>query len=53
MKLRTVYSSNARGRYVAREELRKAGPVAPYWAEVSRVYESEMLLGYPTEVLHD
>jgi hypothetical protein len=52
MKFRTIYSANAQGRYVAREELRRAGAVR-YWAEVSRVYESEMLLGYPTEVLHD
>jgi hypothetical protein len=48
-RLRTIYSSNSHGRYVAREELHHPG----FWDEVSRVYESEMLVPYPTEVLHD
>jgi hypothetical protein len=44
-----VYASNAHGRYVAREEYRMIGynPRVRVWIEVSRVYESEMLLPYP------
>jgi hypothetical protein len=50
--MRTVYAVNAHGRYMAREELRKNG-AARCWVEVSRVYEHEMVLGFPTEVCFD
>jgi hypothetical protein len=54
MKFRTIYASNAHGRYIAREGRRTVpGSKIKVWVEISRVYEQDMLLGYPTEVLHE
>jgi hypothetical protein len=46
--MRTVYSSNAHGKYVATEQRVKCHS-AWIWLEISRIYERDMLLGYPTE----
>jgi len=49
MRLRTVYGTNAIGRYISREQGVPIGTKSFCWVEVERKYDFEMLF-YPISV---
>jgi len=47
--MRTVYGFDSRGRYIAREKKLRIGG-GHCWIQTSRVYEWELLTGFPTGI---